>query len=196
MIEAIRIWIRSMVYDQNPLPTLTTLFNNYGIKKTDLHFDDFMGCIALSSNKKYDFVIYTDGACLGNPGSGGWAAIIINKFNKKNELSGSEKNTTNNRMELLACINALSFTKSKDKLKIYTDSKYVIDGIKDWILKWKNNGWLTANKKSVKNVDLWVKLDLLIKDKEIEWEWVKGHSGNKFNEEADSLARKKAGSLN
>ena len=148
------------------------------------------------SNKKYDFVIYTDGACLGNPGSGGWAAIIINKFNKKNEISGSEKNTTNNRMELQACINALSFTKSKDKLKIYTDSKYVIDGIKDWILKWKNNGWLTANKKSVKNVDLWVKLDLLIKDKEIEWEWGKGHSGNKFNEEADSLARKKAGSLN
>ena len=99
-------------------------------------------------------------------------------------------------MELQACINALNLTKSGDDLMIYTDSKYLIDGIKSWIQKWKNNGWLTVNKKSVKNKDLWMKLDLLIHDKNIEWEWVKGHSGNKFNEEVDVLARKKADSLN
>ena len=148
------------------------------------------------SNKEFNFIIYTDGACLGNPGPGGWAAIIINKYNEKKEISGSEENTTNNRMELQACINALNFTKAGDNLIIYTDSKYLIDGIKSWIQKWKNNGWLTVNKKSVKNKDLWMKLDSLINDKNIKWEWVKGHSGNKFNEEVDLLARKKADSLN
>ena len=145
--------------------------------------------------KKFDYIIYTDGACLGNPGPGGWAAIILER-NEKKELSGSEKNTTNNRMELSAIIEAMSSFQKKKNLKIVTDSKYVIDGINLWLKRWKSNDWKTSAKKPVKNKDLWMKLDDLINEHSVELEWVKGHSGDKFNEEVDSLAREKANSLN
>ena len=139
--------------------------------------------------------IYTDGSCLTNPGSGGWAAII-NENNKKKIISGNEKNTTNNRMELSAIIEAMSSFQKKKNLKIVTDSKYVIDGINLWLKRWKSNDWKTSAKKPVKNKDLWMKLDDLINEHSVELEWVKGHSGDKFNEEVDSLAREKANSLN
>ena len=145
--------------------------------------------------EKFDYIIYTDGACLGNPGPGGWAAIVIEK-NNKIELSGSEQNTTNNRMELSAIINALSSFESKKRLKVITDSKYVIDGINLWLKNWKSNDWKTSAKKPVKNKDLWIRLDILIKEHSVEWEWVKGHSGDLFNERVDSLARLKANCLN
>ena len=131
--------------------------------------------------------IYTDGSCLTNPGSGGWAAII-NENNKKKIISGNEKNTTNNRMELLAPINALRGIKPGSKIKIYTDSQYVKNGITEWINNWKSNGWKTANKKSVKNQELWKELDQLTSRHYIEWKWVKGHSGHPGNERADELA--------
>ena len=145
--------------------------------------------------KKFDYIIYTDGACLGNPGPGGWAAIILER-NEKKKLSGSEKNTTNNRMELSAIIQAMSSFHKKKNLKIVTDSKYVIDGINLWLKRWKSNDWKTSAKKPVKNKDLWMKLDDLLNEHSVELEWVKGHSGDKFNEEVDSLAREKANSLN
>ena len=131
--------------------------------------------------------IYTDGACSGNPGSGGWAAIIINGNNIE-KISGRSENTTNNRMELVAVISALKFTKDQN-LEIYTDSKYTKDGIEKWIINWKKNGWKTANKQDVKNKDLWMELDLLAQQKKIKWNWVKGHSENKYNNMADELAR-------
>ena len=143
----------------------------------------------------FDYIIYTDGACLGNPGPGGWAAIII-KDNIKNILKGSEKSTTNNRMEILASIKAFKSIKKSSKIKIFTDSKYLIDGINIWIKNWKQNEWKTKNKKEVKNIDLWIELDSQACFHQIEWEWVKGHSGNKFNEEVDVIARKEAESLN
>ena len=145
--------------------------------------------------EQFDYIIYTDGACLGNPGPGGWAAIIIEKKNKI-ELSGSEQNTTNNRMELCAIINALSSFQSRKNLKIITDSRYVIDGINLWLKKWQLNDWKTSTKKQVKNKDLWVRLDILTKEHSVEWEWVKGHSGDHFNEKVDSLAKSKANCLN
>jgi ribonuclease HI len=139
--------------------------------------------------------IYTDGACLGNPGPGGWGAVIFSK-NKKKEISGGEKITTNNRMELTATIEALKyFDKQEEKqlslvqIKIYTDSKYVKDGITDWIYKWEKNNWKTVDKKNVKNVDLWKKLKELVGSKQIEWIWVKGHSDNAMNDLADRLAK-------
>ena len=131
--------------------------------------------------------IYTDGACSGNPGRGGWAAIIINGNNIE-KISGRSENTTNNRMELIAVISALKFTKDEN-LEIYTDSKYTKDGIEKWIINWKKNGWKTANKQDVKNKDLWIELDLLAQQKKIKWNWVKGHSENKYNNMADELAR-------
>tara|TARA_Y100000991_G_C21952867_1_gene340613 strand:- start:255 stop:704 length:450 start_codon:yes stop_codon:yes gene_type:complete len=143
----------------------------------------------------YDYIIYTDGACLGNPGPGGWAAIII-KDNIKNILKGSEKATTNNRMEILASIKAFESIEKSSKIKIFTDSKYLIDGINIWIKNWKLNEWKTRNKKEVKNIDLWIELDSQACFHQIDWEWVKGHSGNKFNEEVDIIARKEAESLN
>ena len=148
----------------------------------------------LTSFEKFDYIIYTDGACLGNPGPGGWAAIIIEKKNET-QLSGSEQNTTNNRMELCAIINALSSFQSRKNLKIITDSRYVIDGINLWLKKWQSNDWKTSTKKPVKNKDLWVRLDILRKEHSVEWVWVKGHSGNHFNEKVDSLARSKANCL-
>ena len=143
----------------------------------------------------FDFVIYTDGACLGNPGPGGWGAIIISKNYSKKIIQGGTKNTTNNRMELMAVIEALDEIKENCKIKIFTDSKYVINGIESWIENWKKNNWVTSNKKKVKNVDLWTKLDNVRVGKIISWEWVKGHSGIKLNEEVDILAKKQAMSL-
>ena len=131
--------------------------------------------------------IYTDGACRGNPGPGGWGVLLIYQGTKKT-LYGGASNTTNNRMEMQAVIEALKVLKSKCEIKLYTDSKYVMDGINKWLSGWKKRDWKTANKKAVKNQDLWEVLDLAIKKHEIEWHWVKGHTGNLGNEEADSLA--------
>ena len=137
--------------------------------------------------------IYTDGSCIGNPGKGGWAAIIINN-GKKKIISGSENYTTNNRMEIIAVIKALNTIKLKQATLI-TDSQYVKNGIEIWIHKWKDNGWMTAEKKPVKNKDLWTKLDKIQKTKKIKWEWVKGHSSDKFNNEVDRIARERAESI-
>ncbi len=134
--------------------------------------------------------VYTDGACSGNPGIGGWGVVIIANPDKQILLNGGETNTTNNRMELTAAINAVLYFKEKSKFEIFTDSKYLKDGIESWINKWKQNGWKTANKKPVKNRDLWEKLDEKIIYHEIKWNWVKGHANNEFNEKADFLARK------
>ncbi len=137
--------------------------------------------------------IYTDGSCLTNPGSGGWAAII-KENNKKKIISGNEKNTTNNRMELLAPINALREIKSGPKIQIYTDSQYVKNGITEWIHAWLNNDWKTSKKEDVKNKDLWIELYNLTKFLDIQWIWVKAHDGNPLNEEVDLLAKRAANS--
>ena len=134
--------------------------------------------------------IYTDGACSGNPGIGGWGAVILDDINKPTLLNGGEENTTNNRMELSAAINVLSYFEKNMELEIFTDSKYLKDGIQSWIHKWKLNGWKTSNKKPVKNRDLWLKLDKEITRHKIKWNWVKGHANNEYNEKADYLARK------
>tara|TARA_B100001059_G_C17789389_1_gene559170 strand:+ start:1268 stop:1708 length:441 start_codon:yes stop_codon:yes gene_type:complete len=133
--------------------------------------------------------IYTDGACRGNPGPGGWGILFINKGNEKT-LYGGETNTTNNRMELTAAINALSEVKEKSRVALYTDSKYVMDGINKWIPNWKKRDWRTAANKPVKNKDLWQKLDDQVNRHTIDWFWVKGHDGNRGNEIADKLANK------
>ena len=135
--------------------------------------------------------IYTDGSCIGNPGSGGWAAIILNG-DKQDIISGRKKNTTNNQMELMAAIKALVFFSKKQKIRIYTDSNYVKEGITDWIKIWEKNNWKTANKKKVKNVELWIKLNTLSNFHDIEWKWVKAHSGDPMNNMVDKLARKAA----
>ena len=135
--------------------------------------------------------IYTDGACLGNPGKGGYGAILMYKGHKK-EISGGEKDTTNNRMEMRAAIEALRALKKQSDIIIYTDSKYVMDGITGWIISWKKNNWRTANRKPVKNADLWQDLDLEVSKHKIKWVWVKGHAGNHYNELVDELARKAA----
>ena len=132
--------------------------------------------------------IYTDGACSGNPGKGGWAAVIVEDKNEKT-ISGSEQLTTNNRMELSAVINALREVGSAE-LDIYTDSKYVKNGIESWIKNWKINGWMTAAKQPVKNKDLWLELDTLVSEKAIGWKWVKGHSNDHYNTIVDEAARK------
>ena len=135
--------------------------------------------------------IYTDGSCLGNPGSGGWAAIILIN-GKKITIKGSKKNTTNNQMELLAPLKALKKIPFGEKVEIFTDSKYLKLGITEWILKWKNNGWKTSNKSKVKNLELWKELHKLVENYQIKWSWVKAHSGNKINEEVDVIARNAA----
>ena len=138
--------------------------------------------------------IYTDGSCLSNPGNGGWAAIInINGEIKK--ISGNEKNTTNNRMELMAPINALKNINSKDPIEIFTDSKYVKNGITEWINTWVLNNWKTSKKENVKNKDLWLELHKLNQSLSVKWKWVKAHAGDPLNEEVDMLA-KKAANLN
>ena len=133
--------------------------------------------------------IYTDGSCLNNPGDGGWAAII-NNDGKILKISGSEKNTTNNKMELMAPINALKKINKNQKVKIYTDSKYVKLGITEWIHKWMKNNWKTSKKEDVKNKILWIELYELTQSYKIEWMWIKAHSGNSLNEEVDLLAKK------
>ena len=135
--------------------------------------------------------IYTDGSCLGNPGNGGWAAIIIN-FGKKTKIRGCKKNTTNNQMELMAPIKALKKIPKGSKVQIFTDSKYVKSGITEWIHNWKKNGWKTADKQPVKNKELWEELDLLANEFEISWNWVKAHSANKLNNEVDLIAKEAA----
>tara|TARA_A100001011_G_scaffold399134_1_gene506407 strand:+ start:3155 stop:3583 length:429 start_codon:yes stop_codon:yes gene_type:complete len=134
------------------------------------------------------YKIYTDGACSGNPGRGGWAATILDDKSNQLNISGSETNTTNNRMELVAPIMALNKIKSKSEITIYTDSKYVKNGITDWINKWKINNWKSSNKKPVKNKDLWVKLDNSCQKHKVSWKWVKAHSENKLNNLVDKLA--------
>ena len=135
--------------------------------------------------------IYTDGACLGNPGRGGWGAILLYKDHRK-EISGKERESTNNRMEMRAVIEALKTLKKTSEVTIYTDSKYVLDGITKWIFGWKKNGWRTADKKPIKNIDFWQELDAEVAKHQIKWMWVKGHAGNHFNEIADELARRAA----
>ena len=135
--------------------------------------------------------IYTDGSCIGNPGPGGWAAIILNGDNK-DIISGRKKNTTNNQMELMAAIKALVFFSKKQKIRIYTDSNYVKEGITNWIKIWEKNNWKTASKKKVKNIELWIKLNTLSNFHDIEWKWVKAHSGDPMNNMVDKLARKAA----
>jgi ribonuclease HI len=134
------------------------------------------------------YVIYTDGACSGNPGPGGWGAIILSEEKNETNISGKEKSTTNNRMELMAPIMALRKIKKASKIIIYTDSIYLKNGITTWIKKWEKNGWKSANKKPVKNKDLWVTLNKLSKVHVIDWKWIKAHAGNKYNEIADKLA--------
>ena len=136
------------------------------------------------------YKIYTDGACSGNPGPGGWGAVILDQNDKQKNISGSEKNTTNNRMELLAAIMSLKKIKTNSEVVIFTDSIYVKNGITEWMKNWKKNGWKNSNKKPVKNKDLWVKLDKLCEANNVSWKWVKGHSTNEFNNLADELATK------
>ena len=131
--------------------------------------------------------IYTDGACSGNPGPGGWAGIIIYKGIEKTVLGGDD-HTTNNRMELMAAIESLKALKEKCKVELYTDSKYVKSGITDWISGWKNKNWKSASKKDIKNIDLWKELDLVNNMHDISWHWVRGHNGDEYNEKVDLLA--------
>lgn len=138
--------------------------------------------------------IYTDGSCLGNPGNGGWGAILIYKEHEK-KLSGAQKETTNNRMEIKAVIEALKAIKKPLNIKLHTDSKYVKDGITSWIHNWKKNNWRNANRKPVKNSDLWQELDKEVANHKIEWIWVKAHAGNHYNEIVDDLARNEAMNL-
>ena len=138
--------------------------------------------------------IYTDGACRGNPGPGGWGALI--KFDSmEKEIFGGKNDTTNNQMELLAAIEGLAALKEPCSVELFTDSKYVMDGITQWIKNWKKNNWKTAAKKDVKNKELWQKLDHLISKHQVQWDWVKGHSGDAGNETADLLANKGIDSL-
>ena len=135
--------------------------------------------------------VYTDGSCLKNPGKGGWAAIIINN-SERIEIKGSKENTTNNQMELTAPIMALKKIPQGSEVQIFTDSKYVKSGITEWIYNWKKNGWKTADKKEVKNKNLWTELDDLSNAFDIEWIWVKAHSTDELNNEVDLLARSSA----
>ena len=139
--------------------------------------------------------IYTDGACSGNPGIGGWGAIIIDGKNTPISLNGGEENTTNNRMELCAAINAISYFETKQNLEIFTDSKYLKDGIESWIHKWKINNWKNSSKQPVKNKKLWERLDELNSIKHVKWQWVKAHDTNIFNNRVDLLARQSAENL-
>ena len=139
-------------------------------------------------NQDYNKIkIFTDGACKGNPGPGGWGAVIISQKYRK-ELKGYESSTTNNRMELVAVIRALKSIITPSNIEITTDSKYVKNGITEWIKNWERNNWQTAQKKPVKNKELWIELNKLTKGHNITWEWVKGHSGHFENERADTLA--------
>ena len=142
--------------------------------------------------------IYTDGGCSGNPGPGGWAYVLVKDNAVTAEAWGSEPDTTNNRMELLAVISAVKSLKNKTdpsrqdncQVTVHTDSQYVQKGITEWIRKWKNNSWQTSDKKPVKNKDLWLELDALAGEQNITWKWIRGHAGNTYNERCDSLVQK------
>jgi ribonuclease HI len=134
-------------------------------------------------------VIYTDGACKGNPGPGGWGALL-QYGRRERELFGGESRTTNNRMELIAVIRALESLKRTATVEIYTDSQYVKNGIETWIKVWKRNGWKTSDRKPVKNADLWVELDRLVHEHDVKWHWVKGHADTEGNQRADALANR------
>ena len=134
--------------------------------------------------------VFTDGACSGNPGIGGWGVVILINDSDPIFLKGGEIQTTNNRMELTAAIKALKYFKEHQLITLITDSKYVKDGIESWIANWKKNGWRTTSKKPVKNKELWVELDSQIAKHNITWKWVKGHAGDRYNEKADFLARR------
>ena len=133
--------------------------------------------------------IYTDGACRGNPGPGGWGAVLIAGRHRR-EIYGGEAETTNNRMELTAAIEALNALKGSRSVVLHTDSKYVMQGITEWMANWKKRGWKTASRQPVKNQDLWIALDEAIARHDVHWKWVKGHAGNQGNEEADALANR------
>ncbi len=143
---------------------------------------------------KHSLIAYTDGACSGNPGPGGWGvliqALLDGKVVKERELSEGEELTTNNKMELMAAISALEILDRRSEITIFTDSKYVMNGIQTWLSGWKKNNWKTSNKKPVKNDDLWKRLDALCQQHKVDWEWVKGHAGNIGNERVDELARR------
>ena len=132
--------------------------------------------------------IFTDGACSGNPGPGGWAAILRAGAHEK-EISGGERATTNNRMEMMAVLQALGTLKKPSTVIVHTDSRYVMDGVTVWMKRWKSNGWKTAGKKPVKNEDLWRALDEVVNGHDVHWRWVRGHAGHPENERADALAR-------
>ena len=140
------------------------------------------------NNREIRVKIFTDGACSGNPGPGGWGAIL-RWGDTERELKGGESDTTNNRMELMAAIKALESLNRAVKVDLYTDSTYVQKGITEWIHSWKRRGWKTASKKPVKNEDLWKRLDDVIQYQDVSWHWVKGHAGHEYNERADALAR-------
>ena len=142
----------------------------------------------MTAREKPHVIIHTDGACSGNPGPGGWGAILESGAHRK-ELSGGEPQSTNNRMELMAAISALEALKGPSRVDLWTDSNYVRDGITKWIHGWRRNGWKTADKKPVKNAELWQRLDEATKRHQIEWHWLKGHAGHPENERADELAR-------
>ncbi len=133
--------------------------------------------------------VYADGACRGNPGPGGWG-VLLRAGGRERELHGGEAQTTNNRMELTAVIRALEALEARSRVRLYTDSQYVQKGITEWIHDWKRRGWRTADKKPVKNQDLWARLDELARAHEVEWHWVRGHAGHPENERADALANK------
>ncbi|HEY8069623.1 MAG TPA: ribonuclease HI [Burkholderiales bacterium] len=136
--------------------------------------------------------IYADGACKGNPGPGGWG-VLLRAGGRDREMCGGEAQTTNNRMELMAVIEGLLSLEERSQVRVYTDSQYVQKGISEWIHGWKRRGWLTADKKPVKNVDLWKRLDEISRGHDVEWHWVKGHAGHPGNERADALANKGIG---
>ena len=134
------------------------------------------------------YIIYTDGACSGNPGPGGWGAVIFDENKKQINISGKETITTNNRMELLAPIMAIKRIKEKSEITFYTDSTYLKNGITDWIKKWEKNGWKSSSNQPIKNKDLWLELNKLSSEHKVSWNWVEGHSNNEFNNLSDKLA--------
>jgi len=149
---------------------------------------------SMSDSKRTPVILHTDGSCLNNPGPGGWAAILQWNGNER-ELSGAVADTTNNRMELLAAIEGLNALNRPMNVELYTDSKYVMDGVNDWMPRWRSNGWKTAAKKPVANQDLWQQLDSALAPHQVTWHWVKGHAGNALNERCDVLARAAAMTL-